>query len=189
MSDTINRENKDRLFKFIFGNEAHKEWTLSLYNALNGTDYGNTDDLEFTTIGTVLYMGMNNDVSFLLYGTMEMYEQQSTFNPNMPARFLIYAGMVYSRYISDRKNEINLYSRRQMHLPVPRLMVFYNGQKNAADRTVLSLADAFPEGSKSDIDVRVTMLNINYGHNRELMERCEHHEKMRAPAGIFHIYQ
>lgn len=33
------REYKDRLFSFIFGNEEHKDWTLSLYNAVNGTDY------------------------------------------------------------------------------------------------------------------------------------------------------
>ena len=39
MSDTsINHENKDRLFTFIFGSEQNKVWTLSLYNAINGVD-------------------------------------------------------------------------------------------------------------------------------------------------------
>ena len=46
----INRENKDRLFRFIFGNEENKAWTLSLYNAVNGTSYQNPDDIIITTI-------------------------------------------------------------------------------------------------------------------------------------------
>ena len=33
----IQEEYKDRVFKFIFGNPEHKKWTLSLYNAINGT--------------------------------------------------------------------------------------------------------------------------------------------------------
>ena len=33
----INKEHKDRLFCFLFGSESNKEWTLSLYNAVNGT--------------------------------------------------------------------------------------------------------------------------------------------------------
>ncbi|RGF92624.1 hypothetical protein DXA02_09810 [Ruminococcus sp. AM54-1NS] len=30
-----------------------------------------------------------------------MYEQQSTYNPNMPVRALIYAGMLFSAYIEN----------------------------------------------------------------------------------------
>lgn len=36
---TINQNLKDRLFGFLFGNEANKAWTLSLYNTVNGTKY------------------------------------------------------------------------------------------------------------------------------------------------------
>ena len=35
----VNREYKDRLFAFIFGREENKAWTLSLYNAVNGSHY------------------------------------------------------------------------------------------------------------------------------------------------------
>lgn len=45
-----NREYKDRLFKFIFGNPENKAWTLSLYNAINSTSYENADDIQLTTI-------------------------------------------------------------------------------------------------------------------------------------------
>ena len=47
---TINREHKDRLFSFLFGSEPNREWTLSLYNAINGTSYTDPEDILFTTI-------------------------------------------------------------------------------------------------------------------------------------------
>ena len=57
---------KDRLFNFIFGSEENKEWTLSLYNAMNGTSYRDPSMIEINTIKEVLYLGMHNDVSFLI---------------------------------------------------------------------------------------------------------------------------
>ena len=68
-----NRKHKDRLFKLIFGSDARKGWTLSLYNAVNGTSYENEDDILLTTIEDVVYMGMKNDVSFIVGEMMNMY--------------------------------------------------------------------------------------------------------------------
>ena len=62
----INRRYKDRLFYALFGSEERKRLTLELYNAINQTDYDNPDDLQLNTIEDVVYMGMKNDVSFLL---------------------------------------------------------------------------------------------------------------------------
>lgn len=59
----VNREYKDRLFKYIFGREENKAWALSLYNAINGTNYTDENSIELTTIDDALYMGMKNDVS------------------------------------------------------------------------------------------------------------------------------
>ena len=160
------REYKDRLFKFIFGNPQHKEWTLSLYNAINGSNYTNTDDLEFTTIENAVYMSMKNDVSFLVNDTMNLYEQQSTFNPNMPVRFLI-----YSKHI-DKSKKYHIYSTRLQKLPIPRCICFYNGKTEKDDRTILRLSDAFSVQGKADIEVTVTMINVNYGHNNSLLEDC-----------------
>ena len=66
MNKGINREYRDRLFKFIFGNPEHKEWTLSLYNAINGTNYTNPEDIQLTTLDDAVYMNMKNDISFLI---------------------------------------------------------------------------------------------------------------------------
>ncbi len=60
---SINRENKDRLFKFIFGRTENRKWTLSLYNAINGTDYTDPEEIEINTIEDVIYMGMKNNVN------------------------------------------------------------------------------------------------------------------------------
>ena len=43
---------KDRLFSFIFGSEEHKDWTLSLYNAVNGSSYDNPDSSPSRRSGT-----------------------------------------------------------------------------------------------------------------------------------------
>ena len=36
---TLQKEYKDRLFTFIFGSNENRAWTLSLYNAVNGSNY------------------------------------------------------------------------------------------------------------------------------------------------------
>jgi hypothetical protein len=170
--ERTNREYKDRLFKFIFGNPDNKAWTLSLYNAINGSSYTNPDDIIITTLEDAVYMGMKNDVSFLVADTMNMYEQQSTFNPNMPMRFLIYAGMVYSRY-EEENRKYNKYSYKQQYAPTPKCVCFYNGIADKEDRVILKLSDSFPDKAASDIEVTVTMINVNYGHNNELMAECK----------------
>ena len=168
----INKEHKDRLFCFLFGSESNKEWTLSLYNAVNGTDHRDADDILFTTMDDAIYMGMKNDVSFNLFHVMNIYEQQSTYNPNMGVRQLMYAGKLYDKYI--HRNKLNIYGKRIVKLPIPKLVVFYNGTEGKEDR-ILKLSDAFEtkgQAVESDIEVKVRMININYGQNRKLLGAC-----------------
>ena len=94
---------------FLFGREENKEWTLSLYNAVNHSHYDEPAAISFNTMENVLYLGMHNDVSFIMADTLNCYEQQSTFNPNMPVRMLEYAGNMYERYMLENQ----LYSRHQ----------------------------------------------------------------------------
>ncbi len=162
---------KDRLFQFIFGSEENKAWTLSLYNAVNGTAYSNPDEVQINTIKEVLYLGMHNDTSFLLTDDMNLYEQQSSYNPNMPIRMMQYAGNLYEKYIKE--NELNKYGSELLKLPVPKLIVFYNGVKDTEEETILKLSDSFPEGAKADIEVFVRMININHGRNTKLLNACE----------------
>jgi len=168
---TDNVQYKDRLFNFLFGSEENKEWTLSLYNAVNGSHYTDPSMIKITTIREVMYLGMHNDVSFLISNEMNLYEQQSTYNPNMPVRLLQYAGNLYERYFKE--NSLNKYGGRLLQLPVPKLVVFYNGKKEQPDEMILKLSDSFPEGSDADIEVKVRMLNVNVGRNTLLLDACK----------------
>ncbi len=167
----VQREYRDRLFKFIFGREDNKQWTLSLYNAVNGSDHTDASSITLTTVNDVIYMSMKNDVSFLVSGTMNLYEQQRTYNPNMPMRFFLYAGELYSKHVRQGKDNYNLYSSKLQMFPAPRCICFYNGSDNKDDRSRLLLSSCFEE--KGDIEVTVTMININYGRNKELLDRCQ----------------
>lgn len=168
----VNREHKDRLFTFLFGEKGNKAWTLSLYNAVNKTHYTDPDSIEFTTMEGAVYMGMKNDVSFILCHVMNVYEQQSSYNPNMPVRQLMYTAKLYDKYIQQKK--LNIYGRKLARLPIPKLVAFYNGTEEENDR-ILKLSDAFiQEGNRleADIEARVRMININYGKNKSLLSSC-----------------
>jgi len=165
-SVTINRSYKDRLFKIIF--EDKKE-LLSLYNALTGKNYQNPDELEINTIDDVIYMHLKNDMSFILDDWQNLFEQQSTFNPNQPLRGFFYFADLYKVKYFGKK----IYSTRLLKIPTPQYIVFYNGTTNMPDKKELRLSDAFQQPTEQpDIEVVAHMLNINYGHNKELMERC-----------------
>lgn len=171
---THNRQYKDRLWRMIFNN---KEDLLQLYNAINRTDYQNPDDLEVNTLEDVLYLSMKNDVSFLVGGTMNLYEHQSTFNPNMPLRGVFYFSRVYEGYVAD--NNLMIYHEKRVRLPKPKYIVFYNGTKNQPDSMELRLSDCFEntDNEAPCLECTATMLNINYGHNQELMKHCRRLEE------------
>lgn len=167
----VNDEHKDRVFKFLFGNPENKQWTLALYNAINGSSYDNPDDIQFNTIEDAFYLGMKNDASFIfvVMNELDLWEHQSTYNPNMPMRFFIYAAKLYEKYINS--SDYYQYSSKLQTAPRPRCICFYNGTAKQPERKVLKLSEAF--GGEGDIEVRVTMLNINYGKNKALMEACK----------------
>lgn len=206
--NNVNREYKSRLFSFLFGREENKHWTLSLYNAIHGTAHTNLSSITINTIEDVVYMGMKNDLSILvseiisLYKSLEVYEQQSSYNPNMPVREFMYAGKLYDKFI--HLANLSVYGKSLLPLPLPKLVVFYNGEDEQEDEIILRLSDAFkkeirrniisknsdnknaPDDSKvsaeverifqeasPDIEVKVRMLNINHGHNKELLAACK----------------
>ena len=168
-SAKANRQYKDTVFRDIFGKEERKEYTLSLYNALNGTSYADPALLELNTLNNVIYMGMKNDVSFLIGDELNLWEHQSTHNPNMPLRVLKYVAKMYEKFVD--KNDEDEYSSSPIRLPTPKAVVFYIGEQEHKDVEIMRLSDLYV--GKGDLEVTVKSYNINYGHNRELMEKCE----------------
>ena len=169
---TGNRNVKDRLFCYIF--EHDREALLQLYNALNHTDYQDSQALQIVTLDNVVYMSMKNDMAFLLAGALNLYEHQSTFCPNLPLRFLLYIAAEYESLVARTKASV--YGQTLIPLPSPQCVVFYNGDDAMPDEQYLRLTDAFPDmreaGLPPCLELKVRMLNINYGHNTELMRAC-----------------
>ena len=143
------RQSKDILFRLVFGND--RQALLQLYNVLHGTAYTDPHELQIVTLDNAIYISRKNDLAFLLAGSINMYEHQSTLNPNMPVRFLIYLAQEYQLLVESTDNGIT----------------------DTPDEHELRLSSAF---SNQDVEpaaeVVVKVININYGHNDHLMQGC-----------------
>ena len=185
MNLKLNRKFKDTLFRKVFNS---KRDLLSLYNTLNNTEHTDESLITINTIEDAIYIGYKNDISFIINSELNLYEHQSSVNPNMPVRGLIYFAELYKGYIDQ--NNLLIYNERLVKLPFPRYVVFYNGTEEQPEEQELRLSDSFvqvPEGEslkdtagteadktdKPSVEVVVQLLNINYGCNQELMEKCQ----------------
>lgn len=165
----VYRTVKDRLFRFLF--EKDREALLQLYNYLNGTDYSDTSSLEVVTIENAVYITMKNDIAFVIAGTLNMYEHQSTFSPNMPVRMLIYLAQEYEILVKRARRSV--YGTKRLMLPTPQCIVLYNGEKDMPEEQIMLLSDSFENKDReASIELKVRFININHGHNMELMEKC-----------------
>ena len=137
MNETKAQHNyKDTIFNMLF---KDKENLLSLYNALNRTDYTDVDGLEITTLENAVYMNYKNDVSFVFDYELTIYEHQSTMNPNMPLRDLFYVTSILQKRIDTER----LYGSKLITIPTPRFVVFYNGTAHQVERQTIRLSDAY----------------------------------------------
>ena len=162
----VYRSYKDRLFRMVF---REKKELLGLYNAVNGTSYTDPEALTVVTLENAIYMNMKNDLAVVMDFYMDLYEHQSTYNPNIPLRNLHYVAKELRSWSGGR----TIYGRQLVKIPTPRFFVFYNGRDMQPERQVLKLSDAFinPEEDPA-LELKVVMLNINLGRNKELMEQC-----------------
>lgn len=162
----VQRNFKDTVFRMLF---KEKKNLLNLYNALNRTTYTNTDDLEITTLENAVYMNYKNDISFVFDFELMLYEHQSTYNPNMPLRDLLYVSHVLHNRVKDE----NLYSKKLIKIPTPQFVVFYNGVDSQPEQQILRLSDAFDKRQERPaLELAVLVYNINLGHNQELLDTC-----------------
>lgn len=122
--------------------------------------------LEINTLENAIYMAMRNDISFLIDARLSLYEHQSTYSPNLPFRFLLYISALYSSMTKDD----NLYGTKAIELPPPRFVIFYNGREEQPDRQILKLSDLYTIKEECSLELEAVMLNVNSGHNKELMK-------------------
>ena len=167
-----NRMYKDTVFRMLFSDRKN---LLSLYNAISGSHYDDPDKLEIVTLENAIYMGMKNDLAFIVDTDLFLYEHQSTYNPNMPLRDLFYISSEYQKLVDHK----SLYSSVLQKIPAPQFIVFYNGLEKKKDYWVNHLSEAFENqssvrtSSSSFGSLEVLTLNINEGHNKEMMEQCQ----------------
>ena len=119
--------------------------------------------ITIATLTQAQYMGMHDDAALLIMNELNLYEQQSSYNPNMPLRMMQYVGNIYEALITLRKK--NKFGSKLIPLPVPRLVTFYNRTTDKPAVMELNLSDPFPEDKRaeSDILVRMRMIYINSG--------------------------
>ena len=161
-----NRTYKSTLFIMLF---QDKNNLLELYNAISGKHYTDPEILEINTLENAIYMTVKNDISFLIDGRLSLYEHQSTYNPNLPLRFLIYIAKLYSRMTRNA----NLYGTKVIRIPPPEFLTFYNGKEELPDRTVLNLSDMYEkEDPHAGLELSAVMLNISGKHNQKLKDAC-----------------
>jgi hypothetical protein len=168
----VNPQYKDRLFRLLFGSNEMRGNIISLYNALYDSTYTEDDIAEITTLDDAVYIKMKNDVSLLIDSYLTLWEQQSSYNPNMPLRGLMYFGNLYAAFID--KNRKNIYGRSLIKIPTPQYIVFYNGTDDKPSVQKLQLSDAFehPVDDK-EFEWTATVYNLNKGKNDKLLSMCK----------------
>ncbi len=162
----VRRDYKNTIFLMLC---RDKERLLRIYNAMNQTHYTNVEDLEITTLENAIFMNMKNDVSFIFDCELNLYEHQSTVNPNMPLRDLFYVSKVLQKLVKD----YDLYGSKLVKIPTPCFVVLYNGTKEQPERYEQKLSDAFlKQIGVPRLELIVTVININPGYNEQLMKDC-----------------
>ena len=88
----------------------------------------------------------------------------------MPLRDLLYIAGEYQKLVDHK----SLYSSVLQKVPALNFIVFYNGTEKKKERWENLLSEAYENQiGEPNLELRVATLNINEGHNRELMEQCQ----------------
>jgi hypothetical protein len=163
------------VFSLLFGNpNALRE----LYSALEGVEIDPSLEININTLEGALYMKRLNDLSFTIGGKLVvLIEHQSTINPNMPLRILMYIARVYEKIVANK----DIYAKGLIKIPRPEIFVLYNGPDVEWDTQELKLSDAFENAAKlvadgtatPPLELVVKMYNINGGHNAAMLRKSE----------------
>jgi len=169
----VNVKYKSSLFSFLF---SDPDLLRELYCAISGITLPSNVPVIINTLQNVLFMGRINDISFMMGDKIiVLLEHQSTVNPNMALRLLMYITRLYETIIGDK----NIYASRPIAIPRPEFFVLYNGTAPFPDKKTIKLSDLFESAlpgvamkETPALELEVEVININQGRNREIAERC-----------------
>jgi predicted transposase/invertase (TIGR01784 family) len=168
---SVNKQYKSSVFAMLF---SDPERFIELYDALTGKDLPTNTPVELATLTDVLFMDRQNDVAFIVGDTIVvLIEHQSTLSENMPLRLLIYIARIYELIVENE----TIYKKGLVKIPKPEFIVLYNGTDKFPEEKTLKLSDAFLETNASSLgsylDLSVRVVNINKGHNTDIIENSD----------------
>ena len=170
-----NKKYKDSLFVWLFKNP---DKLRELYGAIAGIPIDPSVPITIKTLDGVFFMKQKNDISFIIGGRLVvLIEHQSTINPNMPVRMLMYIARIYELILEEQ----NKYGSKLLPIPQPEFIVLYNGEDPFPDQATLKLSDAFINAAAAGLiapgtpplELTVKVYNINQGRNAEIARECE----------------
>ena len=163
----MSREYKSDTFSMLMENKAY---ALEVYNALNDTHYTDPEVVEVIELDKGVSLSVRNDASFIVDMSINFYEHQSTYNPNMPLRSLIYMVNTLEDWL--KRNEKDLFGRKLIQIPTPHLVTFYNGTESRPEYEELCLSKAFFRSTnRPELEVICRVYNINPPFNEDLKNR------------------
>jgi predicted transposase/invertase (TIGR01784 family) len=169
----VNTKYKDSVFSFLF---SDPNLLRELYCALEGVTLPADVQVTINTLQDVLFLDRINDISFEIGGKLViLIEHQSTINPNMTLRLLMYIARIYEKIIGDK----NIYSSRLIPVPRPEFFVLYNGLAPYPDEQILKLSDSFEKAASLGLpesvalELTVKVVNINQGKNEGIIRKCK----------------
>ncbi len=161
-----NREYKSDVFSMLMEDKSN---ALQVYNALNGSDYDDPEMVEIVNLESGISLSIRNDAAFIVDTDITISEHQSTYNPNMPLRSLIY----YVTIIKGRIKSRDLLSPHKLRIPTPHFIVFYNGIVDRPEKEVIRLSSSYEKQiDDPELELICTVYNINPGKDKGLLQRC-----------------
>jgi len=170
-----NKRFKSSIFSLLF---SEPNLLRELYCALDEVSLPSDAPVSINTLEDVLFMDFINDISFQIDGKLVvLIEHQSTINPNMALRLLMYVGRVYEKIVEGW----NIYSEKLLKIPRPEFFVLYNGVDSFPEEKVFRLSEAFEElknlglaeKNLPSLELVVRVMNINEGSNKNIAARCK----------------
>ena len=158
-----NREYKSDVFSMLM---EYPEYALDVYKALGGRSDAKPSMVEIKTLEKGISLSVRNDAAFIIDTELSLYEHQSTYNPNMPLRSLIYLAEILKPMVKNK----DLYSKKLIKIPKPKFVVFYNGEDDRPEKEIQKLSTAYSHAgdSKDSIELTCTVYNINPDKNNDL---------------------
>jgi hypothetical protein len=139
--------------------------------------------IEDVTLDNAIFMEQINDLALRVGSVLLLFfEHQSTSVNNMCVRLLLYCARTYEKLLERRA----LYQTEKITIPYPYFVALYNGRKDYPDMQTMNLSDSFEDASEllgadltstlrcvAPLELTLTVININKGHNSELIAKSE----------------